>query len=163
MKHRSLWLIAIFALSLVCPVHARLTEKEDELIKRFGKVEMRSETKRSFEGRIYLVGIDLYFKSDQWSIHALMIDGRCAQITYKKTGSWTDEQIVGLLDRNGGYPSYIEQDTRLGRSLRKWKKEGGITAVYNTQELELTHPLLERRLALLKAKAEAESKQPPKF
>ena len=148
---------------LCCSAQARLTEKESELIKRFGPVVSRSEDKRSFEGRTYTVGTSLSFHSDQWSIEVLMIDDRCAQITYRKIGSWTEEQIIGLLDRNGGYGTYKEQPTGLGRSYRKWKQADGVTAVFSMNTLELTHPLLERRLALLKAKAEAESKRPPKF
>lgn len=159
----ALQVIAVCLPFLCCSAHARLTEKEPELIKRFGPVVSRSEDKRSFEGRTYTVGTSLSFRSDQWSIQVLMIDDRCAQITYSKIGSWTEEQIIGLLDRNGGSATYKEQPTGGGKINRKWKQSDGITAQFLINKLELTHPLLERRLALLKAKAEAESKRPPKF
>jgi hypothetical protein len=163
MKHRPLWLFVILALSLVCPAHARLTEKEDDLVKRFGQVVSRLEQNRSFEGRTYWVGTRLSFRSDQWSIDVLMVDGRCAEIRYGKVGSWTSEQIIGLLDRNGGSAGYKEEKTGLGPSYRKWKQGDGVAAVFSLNRLTLTHPMLERRFALLKAKAEAESKRPPKF
>lgn len=163
MKNPSFWLIATFAFSLICSAHARLTEKEDELIKRFGPVQLRGDTNRSFEGRSYKVGTTLTFRSEQWTIRAQLIDDRCAQITYGKIGSWTEEQIIGLLDRNGGYGTYKEERTGLGKGYRKWKQADGTAALFSLNTLELTHPLYERRLALLKAKAEAESKRPPKF
>lgn len=163
MKSRPLWLFVILALSLIGPAQARLTEKEEELIKRFGKVLARSEQNRSFEGRTFNVGTTLNFRADQWSIHVLMVDGRCAEISYGKVGSWTNEQIIGLLDRNGGAAGYKEEKTGLGPSYRKWKQRDGVAAVFMLNKLTLTHPMLERRYALLKAKAEAESKRAPKF
>jgi hypothetical protein len=155
-------LLAILLLG--CSVaHARLTEKEDELIKRFGPVRGKAESHRSFQGRRYVVGTDLRFQSDQWRIAALLIDGRCAQINYSKVGDWTEEQIIGLLDRNGGSAMYQKSGTGLGKSHRTWKRADGVTAVFSLGQLTLTHPLYERRLEVLKAKAEAESKAAPKF
>lgn len=153
---------AVFSLLSVVSVQARLTEKESELILRFGKVEMRGPERTSIQGRTYDVGTNLHFKSDQWTITALVIDDRCARITYGKVGDWTDEQIVGLLDRNGGFGTYKE-GTGLGKSYRTWKQVNGVTAVFAANTLRITHPLYDRRLAVLKAKADAESKRPPKF
>jgi hypothetical protein len=78
-------------------------------------------------------------------------------------GSWTNEQLIGLLDRNGGAAGYKEQKTGLGPSYRKWRQGDGVAAVFMLNKLTLTHPMLERRCARLKAKAEAESKRAPKF
>ncbi|MES2692066.1 MAG: hypothetical protein V4773_01245, partial [Verrucomicrobiota bacterium] len=89
---------------------ARLTEKEDELVKRFGPFTNRSAESASFEGRSYVVGTWLTFKADQWTIRTLVVEDRCAQIVYSKVGSWTDEQIVSLLDRNGGHGTYKEEN-----------------------------------------------------
>jgi hypothetical protein len=148
---------------LVGTSHARLTEKENELVARFGKVELRDPEITSIQGRTYNIGTNLHFRSEHWRITALLIDDRCARITYRKIGDWTDEQIVGLLDRNGGAGTYKEEQNRLGKSYRTWKQVNGVTAVFRLNTLTLTHPLYERRLALLKAKADAESKRPPKF
>ncbi len=78
-------------------------------------------------------------------------------------GSWTNEQVIGLLDRNGGAAGYKEEKTGLGPSYRKWRQGDGVAAVFMLNKLTLTHPMLERRYARLKAKAEVESKRAPKF
>ncbi|MEO5958768.1 MAG: hypothetical protein ABIZ49_00040 [Opitutaceae bacterium] len=158
-------LVTAFALLFffVSVAHARLTEKENELIARFGKVEMRTPEKTSIQGRTYEVGTNLHFRSEQWSIVALLIDDRCARITYRKVGDWTEEQIAGLLDRNGGAATYKEEKREIGESYRTWKQINGVTAVFLLGSLRITHPLYERRLAVLKSSAEAESKRPPKF
>lgn len=153
----------LLSVLLVGSAHARLTEKENELIVRFGKVETRIPENTSNQGRTYSVGTNLYFRSEQWSIVALLIDDRCARVTYRKVGDWTDEQIVGLLDRNGGYGTYREERHALGKNYRTWKQINGVTAVFSSGSLILTHSLYGRRLAVLKAKAEADSKRPPKF
>lgn len=157
--------LTVIALSFAfaCGAQARLTEKESELVARFGKVETRGPERAYIQGRTYDVGTNLYFKSDQWSIKALVIDDRCAVISYTKVGDWTEEQIVGLLDRNGGYVTFKQEETNLGKSYRKWKQADGVTAVFSGGKLELTHPLYARKLAVLKAKADADSKRPPKF
>ncbi len=156
-------LTVCLALVSFTQVQARLTEKEPDLIKRFGPVVSRGDSRTSFEGRSFTVGKILSFRSDQWTIDTLMIDDRCSRITYRKVGNWTDEQIIGLLDRNGGYGTYKEERTGLGKSFRKWKQADGTLAQFSANDLTLTHPTYERRLALLKAKAQAESKQAPKF
>lgn len=155
--------LIVLSVIVTCVAQARLTEKETELIGRFGKVEMRGAERTYIQGRTYDVGTNLYFKSDQWGIKALVIDDRCAVISYTKVGDWTDEQIVGLLDRNGGYATFKQEPTGLGKSFRKWKQADGVTAVFSSGKLELTHPLYARKLAVLKAKADADSKRPPKF
>src|SRR4051812_11921420 len=89
---------------LVCMValtatmaEARLGDKEAELVARFGPVQSRSVERKSFQGRIYVVGQVLGFRMEQWSIAVLMIDDRCAQIDYGKTGDWTEEQVATVL------------------------------------------------------------------
>jgi hypothetical protein len=151
------------ALLLVPVVQARLTETEDELVQRFGKVKTRTEERKSFEGRTFTIGPELRFVSDQWKISAVMIDGRCAQITYTKVGHWTEEQLVGMLERNGGFATYTEDKTKSSKVVRRWKQRDGTTAEFILNKFTLTHPAFERQLAVLKAKAEAESKRPPKF
>lgn len=83
-------------------------------------------------------------------------------IIYNKIGSWTDEQLVSLLDRNGGYGAYKEEKG-LGKSLRNWKHRDGTTAQFKLSTMTLTHPMLDRHREKLRAQAKAASKQLPKF
>lgn len=156
-------LLLLAALVAVPSVFARLTETEAELIERFGPINKSSDDYNTYEGRRLYVGKWLSFKSDQWSIRTLIVDGRCVQIVYDKVGSWTEEQLVAMLDSNGGHAAFKEERPGTSKNNRKWKHRDGTTAVLVLRTLTLTHPMLDRHLEKLKAQAKAESKKLPKF
>ena len=80
-----------------------------------------------------------------------------AAVAISPTGTGTVAiSPVGALTINPTAASTIN-NTSIGQTTAA---AGTFTTV---NKLTLTHPLLERRYALLKAKAEAESKRPPKF
>jgi hypothetical protein len=143
--------------------HARLGDKEPELVARFGAVRMRSEDMAAFEGRTYVVGTTLHFRMDQWTIYAVMIDDRCARITYGKPGTWTEEQVATAFNSNGGMANWKPDHESAPLNIRTWRRSDGAEARWSISGLQLTHPAYERRLSVLKAKAEADSHRPPKL
>jgi hypothetical protein len=126
-------------------------------------VQARSNYTTGFEGRTYVVGTALHFNMEQWSIQALMIDGRCAQISYSKPGTWSEDQIATVFNSNGSMSNWKATPPDGPLLFRHWKRNDGATARWGMSGPELTHPAYERRLAVLKAKAEAESHRPPKL
>jgi hypothetical protein len=163
MKLGKLWIVVLLCLALAQIGHARLGDTEKELVARFGAVQMRGRDLTSFESRTYVVGTTLHFKMDQWSISAVMIDGRCARITYGKPGSWTEEQVATVFNANGAMANWKADRENAPLIMRSWRRNDGATAQWSLAGLQLTHPAYERHLAMLKAKAEADSHRPPKL
>ena len=55
------------------------------------------------------------------SVSAVIIAGRCEEITYSLAGKWTDPHFRRLLEINGGWTEWTEQKTRNPDNHRAWQ------------------------------------------
>jgi hypothetical protein len=152
-----LFLVACTSLS------ARLGETEPELVERFGKIILRGKERIAAQGRANEIGVTLSFKSDQWTVHAVLIDGRCERIRYSKSGAWTDEQLTYLLRQN--YSSYPWRETsgKYRKSKRDWVRDDGAIATWNAFGLKITSRSYEQTVKSAEGEAATRSKQLPNF
>jgi hypothetical protein len=148
----------------VCASYARLGETEPQLVDRYGKTVMRASESMIEQGKIHTLARNLHFKTDDWSIIARMIEGRCESISYHKPGEWTEEQFRHLLESNGTRAQWEEEKTPHPKTHRTWRRRDKATAVWRMLEgLTLETPAYERAREALKKHAKAEASQLPKF
>lgn len=146
------------------------------MIARYG--EVRSRAKASVldgqHGRTLTIGETLVFDVDDWKINAVVIDGRCAQITYGKSGGWSEEQLRHLLNTHGGRDRWREEkppskDAAL-KTNRRWKRDDGLVASWsgafapvNGAGFQITSAAYERAVERAKSAQKSEDRKLPKF
>ncbi len=90
-----------------------------------------------------------------------MINERCEEVTYSKSGEWTEAQFKHLLDINGGRSQWEEQKTTIPKMRREWKRRDKVMAVWSGGGFEIKTPVVElTREAITKAAKEEASKLP---
>jgi hypothetical protein len=110
---------------------ARIGETESELVTRYGAVVTRQPMRKSAQGAVSLYGERLSFKSTDWNIAAVLIAGKCEEISYTKAGQWTPVQIRFVLDLNGGVKSWKEKRAGQTDAYRNWTRADGTTAKWS--------------------------------
>lgn len=163
-RHFSEHVILIVALLLCSPAFGRLNETEPQLVERYGKIIMRTPESVIEQGKIYTLADDLHFRSDDWSIIARLVNGRCESISYRKPGDWTEEQFSYLIDANGTRAQWEEHKTPTPKTHRQWLRRDGATAEWRMlQSLTLETRTYAQARADLKRRAKAEASRQPKF
>lgn len=99
---------------------ARVGENERELTTRYGPVVSRQPARKSAHGKMTIYGEKLIFRTPDWQVGAVIIGGRCEEISYTKEGPWTAVQFSFLLQLNGGQSQWTEQPTRNPDNHREW-------------------------------------------
>jgi hypothetical protein len=75
-----------------------------------------------------IYGEKLVFRTPDWNVSAVIIRGRCEEITYTKDGDWTEVQYRFLLELNGGRKQWMEQTTRNPDNHREWLRKDKASA-----------------------------------
>ena len=106
----------------------RVGETEQELVARYGAVTNRQPARKAVQGRMNIYGERLGFRFEFWTVSAVIIAGRCEEITYSLAGKWTDPHFHRLLEINGGWTEWTEQKTRNPDNHRQWLRRDQTTA-----------------------------------
>lgn len=128
MRRVVLCLTSLLLLASVTNVHGRIGETEAELVERFGAVHARMPERMLEKGRIYLMGERVVLKLDEWRVTAVLIGGRCAKISYVKSGGWTRQQHDELLAVNAGRWTWSEIVGAAPKWQRTWRRSDGLVA-----------------------------------
>jgi len=121
-------LVFVFALGRTTVAEARIGDSEAQLVVRFGAVSARMPERILAEGRVCIVGERLVLKQHEWRVTAVLIDGRCAKITYAKTGAWAESQFTELLGVNAGRWAWSEVAGAVPKWQRTWRRGDGLVA-----------------------------------
>ncbi|MFA6286049.1 MAG: hypothetical protein WC661_01595 [Opitutaceae bacterium] len=147
--------IAVVFLLLSTCVFARLGETKDQLVARFDNPVNQGISQITSQSRTMVVGPELVFVQKDWSITCDLVDGRCARISYRKQGDWTEEQIQVVLAVNKQGGKWTEQS---GKTVRTWKRDDGALAGWSEADgISITTPAYLHAKAILEAKAKAEA------
>lgn len=149
---------AIFLL-LAASLHARIGESETELIRRFGApIDRADHSVDSRETGQYQLGESLTFRLGDWWIACDLVAGRCARISYSKTGSWTEDNFESILSANtqgGNWKDLLSPSMK--SLMRKWRRDDGAIAHWVVGSLSITSPEYEKTRAI----AEQAAVSPP--
>jgi hypothetical protein len=157
---------------MVCsPAFARLSETPEQLAHRFGPAAplVRNAT-TYFQGHTYPIGSILSFSAEDWSIECTIVDGVCAQITYRKTGDFTDEQLTTILTNESEGSKWSEQTTFTTvvdsyfvpqAHVREWKREDGAHATKISGSITLTNSKYDKAVEAAKAKGTSDAAKMP--
>lgn len=157
-------IVVACVLLLTALATARVGENEQELVHRYGGVISRLKAEHSTQGRRYSYGEYLDFRADDWSIQALLINGRCERISYAKRGEWTEEQFKHLLEINGGRSQWEEQKNPNPKFQRKWKRRDKTTADWlSARGITIETPVVEKTKQAIEKAAKEEASKLPKF
>lgn len=145
-------------LCLTTTLFARLGENEAQLIQRFGEPRLRTSHSVFAQGKSWVLGPQLHFRQDDWSITAVLVDARCGHIHYTKVGEWTDEQFLAVLNANsqGGRWTETSKPGGIPKLQRSWRRDDGATTRWQLGVgLTLITPAYNRAKAVAEAKAAA--------
>ena len=117
-----------FFLQFASISHAQIGETEAELVERFGFVQERKPERALEEGRVFVIGERIVLKRDRWRITAVMVDGRCAKISYARNGAWTEQHYADLLSTNANNGEWREVSGSAPNWRRAWQRSDGIIA-----------------------------------
>src|SRR3954471_18716560 len=123
--------VCSLALFAVASALARVGETEPELVARYGQVLSRQPARKSAAGKMTIYGERLVFKSTDWDVSAVIIGGKCQEISYTKDGKWTEVQFQFLLQLNGGRKQWTEQPTRNPDNHREWNRKDKATGSWS--------------------------------
>lgn len=152
------WLTLL--LLLTTPCFARLGESEQELIKRFGQPTFKQPaTTATSKGSSYTIGSHFTFKDGDWQITCVLVDDRCARISYSKRIAWETDQHTAFLNANAQGAKWTA-DPKNPR--RHWTRSDGGAATLSALTLTIVHPAYDRAVKVAEAKASAKSKALPK-
>lgn len=140
---RMLRLLILFVLPGVVAV-GRVGETEQELVARYGAVTNRQPARKAVQGRMNIYGERLGFKFEFWTVSAVIIAGRCEEITYTLNGKWTDPHFRRLLEINGGWSEWTEQKTRNPDNHRQWLRKDQTTAAWGFTDLMIRTQVAEK-------------------
>ncbi len=143
MSVRSIVPVLVFALVAATAV-GRVGETEQELVARYGAVTNRQPARKSVQGRMNIYGERLGFKFEFWTVSAVIVAGRCEEITYTLAGKWTEPHFRRLLEINGGWTEWTEQKTRNPDNHRQWLRRDQTTASWGLSGFMIRTPAAER-------------------
>jgi hypothetical protein len=135
--------VMVFALVAASAV-GRVGETEPELVARYGAVTNRQPARKAVQGRMNIYGERLGFRFEFWTISAVIIAGRCEEITYSLAGKWTDPHFRRLLEINGGWTEWTEQKTRNPDNHRQWLRRDQATASWGLSGFMIRTPAAEK-------------------
>ena len=121
-------LVLVVILGATANAFARVGENEADLVARYGAVVSRQPARKSAGGQMTIYGEKLVFRTPDWHVNAVIIGGRCEEISYTKDGDWTRVQYQFLLELNGGRKQWKEQSTRNVDTHREWIRKDQATA-----------------------------------
>lgn len=141
--------LLVLALAFVATTaFAQVGETEKELTARYGAVVSRQPARKSAQGKMSIYGERLIFKTDDWNVTAVIIGGRCEELTYLKDGTWSEVQFQFLLELNGGRKQWTEQKTRNPDNHREWLRRDKTTGSWSVfGGFVVRTPAAERALA----------------
>jgi len=122
------WLMLGLILSCATVAHARIGDTEAQLVERFGAVHARMPERILEGGRVCVLGERVVFRQHEWRVTAVLIDARCAKITYAKTGAWAESQFTELLAVNAGRWAWSEIAGKVPNWQRTWRRADGLVA-----------------------------------
>jgi len=151
-------LLALFLLTIYT-CYARLGDTPERMIERWGYPKSVSDAVIYAENHSYKIGDTFTFRDGEWTFSAIVIEGRCAKITYSKPTSWTDEQKLMVLNANSQGAGW-----RMVRSgpFPQWKRDDGGQALF-VAAFELEHPAYNRAVEKAKIDAKAQASRKPKI
>jgi len=157
--------LLFFVLIFPSVVFARLGESENELIVRFGKPVSKVKETTSAQGKFPEIGMILTFRQGDWSIQCSLTDGRCSKISYSKSGDWSNDQILTVLNSNSQGARWSEISNDAIKNLqRTWKRaDGGIATWQLASGMTLTNPAYDRAKSRAEAKAKGDAAKIPKI
>lgn len=135
--------VLVFALVAASAV-GRVGETEQELVARYGAVTNRQPARKAVQGRMNIYGERLGFKFEFWTVSAVIVAGRCEEITYTLAGKWTEPHFRRLLEINGGWTEWTEQKTRNPDNHRAWQRRDQATADWGLSGFMIRTPAAER-------------------
>ncbi len=136
---------SLLAGSLIVSVASgRVGETEQELVVRYGAVTNRQPARKAVQGRMNIYGERLGFKFEFWTVSAVIIAGRCEEITYTLNGKWTEPHFRRLLEINGGWSEWTEQKTRNPDNHRQWLRRDQTTASWGLTGFMIRTPAAEK-------------------
>lgn len=116
-----------------------------------------------FEGRALKLGKIIHYQSDGWSIMATFINDKCERIRYRKTGSWTDEQVYAILKANSNGQTWTRSQP-FGKSQKTWIGFGESSAHWTSYSgMDITTDVYYAMAERLKKEAVKKSKAVPNF
>lgn len=122
MRPLHLLVLLILPILVASSAFGRVGETESELVARYGAVTNRQPARKAVQGRMNIYGERLGFSFEFWTVSAVIVAGRCEEITYTLTGKWTDPHFRRLLEINGGWSEWTEQKTRNPDNHRAWQR-----------------------------------------
>lgn len=117
-----------FSLQFASVSHAQIGETESALVERFGPVLERKPERALEGGQVFAIGERLVFKLDRWRITTVLIEDRCAKITYGRNGSWTEQNYADLLATNANDREWREIPGSAPNWRRAWQRSDGLIA-----------------------------------
>ena len=146
----------------VSEARARLGETPEQLTNRFGQPTGRSDENITSQGRVYKIGDNYGFEQEDWRIRSVIIDGRCAKISYTKSGEWTEDQIRTVLAGSAqGDTWMLVSKPAYMKFQRRWTRSDKAVAEWNANAFTITHPAYDRAEEIAKAKAKADASRKP--
>lgn len=150
--------IITLLLITACTSYARLGDTETQMVQRWGSPKMTSEEKTFAQGKYYTIGKNLHFTADDWRITALVIEGRCARITYAKPGDWDDGQKALVLTTNAQGAKWTRTPKPI---IQTWRREDGATAELILNQFKLEHPAFIRAVEKAKSQGDSDASKRP--
>ncbi|MDX2152745.1 MAG: hypothetical protein SFV54_18530 [Bryobacteraceae bacterium] len=143
----------------------RLGDSEQALAERFGSAVSSQPEKLVAGGRFVEFGRFVRFRQGDWSITCSIVQGRSAQESYRKSGHWTSDQILAVLNANAQGARWSEVSRpSVAKMAREWRRDdGGAARWQQGVGITVTHPACERAKAVARAKAEAEAARVPRL
>lgn len=157
--------LAFLLLVLPTLAFARLGETEPQLTARFGAPISRSAEITTGQGKILEFGTKFTYRQDDWAIDCVIVDGRSVKESYRKSGEWTDVQVIAVINGNSQGAKWTEQTKESIRKLaREWRRSDGAEASWNMGlGITVTHPAYKKAKDLVEAKAKAAAGKMPKI
>ena len=148
---------------LLTTAQARLGDREEEMIERFGKPTSRSKHWVHAQGKSFELGPKLTFNQDDWFISCDLIDGRCVRISYSKPGDWTEDHIRTVLTANA-QGAIWKENSRNPKMRRDWSRSDGSTAAWSViGGMDLTWDAYNKAKATVEERARVAAKKKPKL
>jgi hypothetical protein len=120
--------LLVFFFQFASVSQAQIGETEAELVGRFGSVQERKPERALEEGRVFVIGERVVLKLDRWRITAVLVDERCAKITYARNGAWTEQHYADLLSTNASDREWREISGSAPNWRRAWQRSDGLIA-----------------------------------
>jgi hypothetical protein len=142
---------------------AHLGDTEQQLIARFGPPLSRGHDLTLTQGKVIEFGSKLSFRQGDWAIECIVIDSRCARVTYSKPGEWSEDQLVAVLTSNAQGGQWTDNSKEMVKKLaRDWRRSDGAVATWRMGvSMVVTNPAYDRAKQIVELKAKADASRIP--